>query len=84
MTTPHENFKSHMKFHIGMKFNSYSSYLTRYPTRVGKEKDLSNGNKEIEFTQGNDCQVWFEVDKNTSVIIDWYFVGNEKTCRITP
>ena len=82
--TPHENFKSHMQFHIGKKVDSPSSYIARYPRSIGKKIKLSNGNEEIEFLQGRFCSAFFEVDKHTGVIIAWRFEGGELDCEIVP
>lgn len=84
--TPHENFKHHMQHNVGKKADSPHTYILRYSEYVLGSRQMANGNKEITYQtgRGRSCIVYFEVDKETNIIIDWRFTGSEEACAIVP
>jgi hypothetical protein len=75
-----------MQVNVGKRADDPLSDLSGYPYRVGGSKILSNGNSEIELFAGGrpGCSVFFEIDKDTNIIIGWRYVGGERHCVIQP
>ena len=87
-TTPHENFKLHMQYEIGKKANDPNTSIVRYPQLVTEKNILLNGNFEVGFAISagvrGDCVAFFEIDKETNVIVDWRYEGSKENCVIVP
>jgi hypothetical protein len=83
-TTPHENFKNHMKDNVGRKADDPFSSIIRYSDRVIGKTALPNGNTEVKYRGRGTCITYFEVDSKTNIIVGWRFEGSEKDCAIAP
>ena len=87
--TPHENFKSNMQHEIGKKANDPNTRIVLSSQLVTGKNILLNGNVEVEFVifspgDRGDCVVYFEIDKETNIIINWRYEGSEESCVIMP
>ncbi len=73
-----------MASNIGKRDDDPDASLMRYPERVLQRDQLSNGNFEVKYRARKKCMVFFEVDKDSKVIVNWRFEGSEKDCAIVP
>ena len=80
--SPHENFKTHMSSTVGKRISDTGTWA-REDRRVSVQT-LENGNKEYKYMFRRSCLYFFEVEKNTEVIVSWRFEGSEKDCQIAP
>jgi hypothetical protein len=59
-------------------------WRNRYPEmRVGAQP-MPNGNIEEQFAWNPRCQVYFEIDKASHVILGWRFEGSRQDCYLRP
>jgi hypothetical protein len=81
---PHDNFVHVNQGQVG-RLVSHRSYLkNRYPEMFVGAKPLSNGNVEEQFAWNRQCQVYFEIDKASQVVVRWRFEGSEQECSLRP
>ena len=45
---------------------------------------LENSNTENKYRFRGSCVYFFEIEKNTNIIVGWRFEGSEKDCSIAP
>lgn len=82
--TPHENFKNFLKHNVGKRASDPSSDVARYPELLVGKRVLENGNTENKYQWVRGCFYFYEIEKNTEVIVGWRFEGSEKDCQIVP
>lgn len=80
--SPHDNFKAHMSSTVGKRISDPHTWAR--DDRYVSKRALRNGNQEFKYVLRQNCWYFFEVEKNTQVIIGWRFEGNEKSCVIAP
>lgn len=80
--SPHENFKSHMSSVVGEKISTPSNWAQK--DRLVSISFLRNGNEEYKYRFRDTCFYFFEVKKNTEVVVGWRFEGSEDDCVINP
>ena len=84
-TDPHENFTNRLMKNIGLNADDPRSTTARYRRSTDGRTILDNGNIEIEFRgPGPVCRYFFEVDRDTNIIVAARFEGGERHCRIHP
>ena len=86
---PHENFLSTYRYYVGKSVDDPTISIAPQNT-VGR-RTLPNGNIEIEYLHVKNaygryghCRVFFEVNPDTEIIVDWRYEGSEKACVIPP
>jgi hypothetical protein len=80
----HDNFREVNQRHVGRRDDNPWYWRNRYPEmRVGA-KPLPNGNIEEQFAWNPRCQVYFEIDKASHVILGWRFEGSRQDCYLRP
>jgi hypothetical protein len=78
---PYENFRQLRQSQVGKNADDPSTDVGRlYSNRIG-EKILPNGNLEVGFTRGPDCQYFYEIEKPTRRIAGW---RSEENCFTRP
>ena len=87
---PYENFKQNYEGQIGRNVDDPSTSIARYPQKIIAERELKNGNKEIELLHAVSsirdarCVVLYEIDAKTNVIVAWRYEGDEEICYWAP
>lgn len=79
----HEAFKTMYGRQVGLNSDDRDrSWLARYPEDIVGRRVLPNENIEVEFrtTSGPRCRVFYEIDPETRIIINWRFEGSEQDC----
>ena len=82
--TPHENFKNIFNNDIGKRADDPSSIVARYPEWFAGSQVLPNGNTENKYQWKDDCVYFYEIEKNSRIIVGWHFEGTESACEIVP
>jgi hypothetical protein len=81
---PHENFLAVNQKHVGRLDDNPGYWKNRYPEMMVGSKVLPNGHVEEQFAWSPRCQVYFEIDKASHVIVGWRFEGSEQECSLRP
>ena len=76
----HENFKAHMLSVVGKNFSDGPLWVRE--DRYVSASLLENGNTENKYIYRKSCFYFFEVEKETNVIVGWRFEGSVKDCQI--
>ena len=59
------------------------TWLARYPGNIISTTRLASGQDLIEFMtpMGEKCRVFYVVDRNQGIVLDWFFKGTETSCQ---
>jgi hypothetical protein len=81
-TSPEENFKQAMQGEIGKNADAPNAYTTYYGWRRLSVRQLPNGNIEEEYPEGRGygCPVFFEIEKQSRIIVGWRAHGKPEDC----
>ena len=81
-SSPHQNFRAAMHGEVGKHAHAFDAYTSHYGRWRMSVRELPNGNTEEEYPTGrrHRCRVFFEIDKDTRVIVGWRFEGAQDDC----
>jgi hypothetical protein len=82
--SPHENFKAFLQSNIGKAADDPNSDTARYPQLLVQSVELPNGNIENEYQWVKSCKYFYEISKETNVIVGSRYEGSTEDCAITP
>ena len=74
----HENFLTFAGRHVGSNMEEVNP--TTRVTGYVDGRILANGNSEYGFKYWKTCRVYYEVDPETRIIVDWRWEGLRKDC----
>ena len=79
MTPTHEAFLSFHESDVGREMEEVYSgtYIVPY---MLEGKILPNGNSEYGFARRGTCEVYYEVDPETRIIVAWRWQGLKEDC----
>ena len=84
--TPHDHCHAVMSNDVGQ--HKTRALIGRYPRDVLARAEQPNGNEEVTFihrrSKGESCLVFFEVDRETGIVVSWRFEGTEEVCIWIP
>lgn len=80
----HENFKRQFRNDVGKKSSNSNTNISRYPQLIIDSRKLSGGNIEKKLRWHGSCRVFYEIDPETKIILNWRFEGSKKDCTIAP
>ena len=78
-----------MQHEIGRFESDRYASINHYSRDVVARTELPNGNIEVKqragrWRKGEECHVFFEIDKTSRRIIGWRYEGSEQTCIHIP
>ena len=85
---PHQTFLHNMNYHVGKNADDPEFKVNRYPQKVGVIVILPNGNKEVELIikvsppYKERCSIYYEIDKDTNIVIGARWEGTEESCVV--
>ena len=77
----HESFKAHMSRNVGKRISDPHTLWIQEDRYVSAHA-LENGNMEHKYRFRGSCFYFFEVEKDTEVIVSWRFEGSKNDCEI--
>lgn len=81
----HESFKTYYDGQVGKSADDPSTNIARYPQNIMSRRVLPNGNTEIKYRAPyRTCRVFYEIDNESRIIVDWRYVGREQDCVRVP
>ena len=78
----HENLKYNMQSEVGRSANDPGAFIVRYSQFVVNSRLIRNKNIEYAFNYRSGCMLFFEVDKETNIIVSWRFEGSKTICTM--
>ena len=79
----HEYFKTTVSGNVGRRISDpHTGWVGE--DRYESARALENGNMEYKYHYVRRCFYFFEVEKNTEVIVGWRFEGSGKDCALNP
>lgn len=84
---PHENFKEIYGGKVGENADDPNLLAGGYPKKKVGSTYLPNGNIEVHYVMDNpwgQCDIFYEVNSETRVIVSWRYQGSHEACSIPP